>query len=108
MASIMHSPSAALDGGSGRVGAAVRGAGWGSSSNRAGPPPGAGGGGRWPVSRDAHPRLHAFGVLFLGAVPLAGVLSAALLLPWVVGPGLMARSSANLLAPLPGVLSNET
>ena len=60
------------------------------------------------MSRDAHPRLHAVGALFLVAVPLAGLLTAALLVPWVVGPGLMARSSADLLAPLPGVLSDET
>jgi membrane peptidoglycan carboxypeptidase len=60
------------------------------------------------VYERAHPRLHAFAVLFLVAVPLAGALTAGLLGPWVVGPGLAARSSANLLAPLPGVLSDET
>jgi membrane peptidoglycan carboxypeptidase len=60
------------------------------------------------VSQRTRPRLHAFAVLFLGAVPLAGALTAALLLPWVVGPALVARSSADLLAPLPGVLSDET
>ncbi|HEV7187934.1 MAG TPA: biosynthetic peptidoglycan transglycosylase, partial [Blastococcus sp.] len=60
------------------------------------------------MSQRTRPRLHAFAVLFLGAVPLAGALTAALLLPWVVGPALVARSSADLLAPLPGVLSDET
>jgi len=60
------------------------------------------------VSQHAHPRLHAFAVLFLVAVPLAGALTAGMLVPWVVGPGLVARSSANLLSPLPGVLGDET
>ncbi|TFV86464.1 transglycosylase domain-containing protein [Blastococcus sp. CT_GayMR16] len=58
--------------------------------------------------RRPHPRLRAFGALFLVAVPLAGALTAALLVPWIVGPGLVASSSANLLSPLPGVLSDET
>ncbi|MCW2533665.1 MAG: glycosyl transferase family 51 [Blastococcus sp.] len=60
------------------------------------------------MSRRAHSRLRAFELLFLVAVPTAGALMAAMLLPWIVGPGLVARSSANLLAPLPGVLADET
>jgi membrane peptidoglycan carboxypeptidase len=60
------------------------------------------------MSRRVHPRLRAFQLLFLVAVPIAGALMAAMLLPWIVGPGLMARSSANLLSPLPGVLGDET
>jgi membrane peptidoglycan carboxypeptidase len=60
------------------------------------------------VNKRTHPRLRAFASLFLVAVPLAGALTAAMLVPWVVGPGLAARSSADLLAPLPGVLSDET
>jgi membrane peptidoglycan carboxypeptidase len=59
------------------------------------------------VYQHAHPRLHAFTFLFLVAVPLAGALIAGLLVPWVVGPALVARSSVDLLAPLPGVLSDE-
>jgi membrane peptidoglycan carboxypeptidase len=55
-----------------------------------------------------HPRLRALGLLLVVGSPLAGALAAALLLPWVVGPGLAVRSSADLLAPLPGVLSDET
>jgi len=60
------------------------------------------------VSRRAHPRLRAFGTLFLVAIPLAGALTAGVLMPWVVGPGVAASSTANLLSPLPGVLSDET
>jgi membrane peptidoglycan carboxypeptidase len=52
--------------------------------------------------------VRAFATLFLVAVPMAGALAAAMLLPWIVGPGLAARSSANLLSPLPGVLADET
>ncbi|SFF57269.1 transglycosylase domain-containing protein [Blastococcus tunisiensis] len=37
----------------------------------------------------------------LVAVPLAGALVAALLLPWLLGPGLLVRSHADVLAPLP-------
>ena len=59
------------------------------------------------MSRGAHPRLRTFGMLFLVAVPMAGVLTAAMLMPWIVGPGLAARSSADLLSPLPGVLEDE-
>src|SRR3954468_18995073 len=54
-----------------------------------------------------HPRLRALGSLFFIAAPLAGLLVAALMLPWFVGPGLVARSSANLLAPLPSELGEE-
>ncbi|MGY1590496.1 transglycosylase domain-containing protein [Geodermatophilus sp. SYSU D00708] len=54
-----------------------------------------------------HPRLRAFGLLFL-VLPLAGALVAAVLLPWVVGPGMAASSSANLLAPLPVELTDAT
>ena len=60
------------------------------------------------MTRRAHPRLRAVGVLFLVAVPLAGVLTAAILAPLVLGPGIAASSAANLLSPLPGVLSDET
>jgi membrane peptidoglycan carboxypeptidase len=56
----------------------------------------------------AHPRLRALEMLLLVAVPLAGALLAALLLPWVIGPGLAARSSANLLSPLPTELAEGT
>src|SRR3712207_1414817 len=51
-----------------------------------------------------HPRLRALGALFFVAAPLAGLLTAAMLLPWFLGPGLAARSSANLLEPLPSEL----
>src|SRR5688572_28240553 len=60
------------------------------------------------MSRRGHPRLRALGLLLAVGSPLAGALTAMLLLPWVVGPGLAVRSSADLLAPLPGVLSDET
>ena len=60
------------------------------------------------MARRGHPRLRALGLLVAVGAPLAGALTAALLLPWVVGPGLAVRSSADLLAPLPGVLSDET
>ena len=46
------------------------------------------------------PRLRAARRLLV-AVPLAGALLAALLLPWLLGPGLVVRSNADLLAPLP-------
>ncbi|WP_324274635.1 biosynthetic peptidoglycan transglycosylase [Blastococcus brunescens] len=42
------------------------------------------------------------------AVPLAGALVAALLLPWFLGPGLVVRSNADLLAPLPLELGEST
>jgi membrane peptidoglycan carboxypeptidase len=60
------------------------------------------------MSRPAHPRLRALELLFLIAIPVAGTLMAAMLVPWIVGPGLAASSSANLLSPLPGVLGDET
>ncbi|MCW2704539.1 MAG: glycosyl transferase family 51 [Blastococcus sp.] len=60
------------------------------------------------MSRPAHPRLRALELLFLVAIPVAGTLMAAMLVPWIVGPGLAASSSANLLSPLPGVLGDET
>ena len=60
------------------------------------------------MSRRTHPRLRALGLLLLVGTPMAGALAAALVLPWVVGPGLAVRSSADLLAPLPGVLGEET
>jgi membrane peptidoglycan carboxypeptidase len=58
-------------------------------------------------SRPSHPRLHALGRLLL-VLPLAGALFAALLIPWVVGPGLAASSSSKLLAPLPVQLVDDT
>src|SRR3954466_15338464 len=59
------------------------------------------------MARRQHPRLRAFGTLFFVAAPLAGMLIAALMLPWLVGPGLAAQSSADLLAPLPSELGEE-
>ena len=58
------------------------------------------------MSARAHPRLRAFELLLLVAIPLAGVLLAALLLPWIVGPGLAARASAGLLSPLQQALAD--
>jgi len=58
------------------------------------------------VSDRPHPRLRAFLLLFV-AVPLAGVLIAGLVSPWIVGSGLVARSSADLLTPLPSALGNS-
>ena len=62
-----------------------------------------------PSHRSGHtdPRLRAAGKLLL-ALPLTGALLAALLAPWVVGPGLVARTSATLLAPLPVELTDAT
>jgi membrane peptidoglycan carboxypeptidase len=60
------------------------------------------------MSGRAHPRLRALKLLLFVAVPVAGGLLAALLVPWVVGPGLVARSSADLLAPLPSTLGEAT
>ena len=54
-----------------------------------------------------HPRLRALGGLVL-VLPLTGALLAALLVPWVVGPGLAASTSAQLLAPLPVALTDAT
>jgi membrane peptidoglycan carboxypeptidase len=58
------------------------------------------------VSDRPHPRLRAFLLLFV-AVPLAGVLIAGLVSPWIVGSGLVARSSADLLTPLPSALGDS-
>ena len=58
-------------------------------------------------SGSSNPRLRAAGRLLL-ALPLAGALLAALLVPWVVGPGLAASTSAQLLAPLPVQLTDAT
>jgi membrane peptidoglycan carboxypeptidase len=60
------------------------------------------------MSERARRRLRAFELLMFVAVPLAGALVAALLLPWIVGPGLAARSSSGLLAPLPVELTDQT
>jgi membrane peptidoglycan carboxypeptidase len=60
------------------------------------------------MSGRSHPRLHAFELLVFVAIPLAGALLAALLLPWIIGPGLAARSSADLLSPLPGQLGDAS
>jgi membrane peptidoglycan carboxypeptidase len=54
------------------------------------------------------PRLRAARLLLLVAVPVAGALLAALLLPWFLGPGLVVRSNGDLLAPLPVELGNRT
>jgi membrane peptidoglycan carboxypeptidase len=58
------------------------------------------------VTDRPHPRLRAFLLLFV-AVPLAGTLIAGMVAPWVVGSGLVARSSANLLTPLPSALGDS-
>jgi membrane peptidoglycan carboxypeptidase len=60
-----------------------------------------------PVVRRRHPRLRA-AALLLVTIPLAGALVAGVLAPWVVGGGLAARSSADLLAPLPVALTDRT
>jgi membrane peptidoglycan carboxypeptidase len=60
------------------------------------------------MSGRAHPRLRALKFLALVAIPVAGILLAGLLVPWVVGSGLVARSSADLLAPLPSALGEAT
>src|SRR5688500_43392 len=54
------------------------------------------------------PRWHAAQLLVLVAIPVAGALLAALLLPWILRPGLVVRSNGNLLAPLPVELSDST
>jgi membrane peptidoglycan carboxypeptidase len=59
------------------------------------------------VDAHGHPRLRPL-LQLVGAVLLAGVLTAAVLTPWLVGPGLAARSSANLLEPLPSALPFDT
>jgi membrane peptidoglycan carboxypeptidase len=57
--------------------------------------------------RRTHPRLRAAGLLLV-VLPLAGALVAAVLMPWVIGPGVAARGSATLLAPLPVELTDAT
>ena len=52
--------------------------------------------------RRTYPRLRAVATLAFVAIPMAGVLVAGLLLPWLAGPGLAARSSVTLLTPLEG------
>ena len=46
--------------------------------------------------------MRAAATLLFVAVPLAGALVAGLMLPWFAGPGIAARSSADLLTPLDG------
>jgi membrane peptidoglycan carboxypeptidase len=60
------------------------------------------------MSGRTHPRRHAAELLLFVAVPVAGALLAALLLPWFLGPGLLVRSNADLLAPLPVELGDRT
>jgi membrane peptidoglycan carboxypeptidase len=60
------------------------------------------------MPKRSHPRIRAFELLLFVAVPMAGALLAAMLMPWIVGPGLAARSSAGLLSPLPVALGDET
>ena len=59
------------------------------------------------MARRRHPRLRA-AALLLVVIPLAGALVAATLAPFVVGTGLAARSSADLLVPLPVELTDRT
>src|SRR3954469_420860 len=59
------------------------------------------------MSGRAHPRLRALELLVVG-VPVAGALLAAMLVPWIVLPGLGAQVSANVLAPLPASLAEAT
>ena len=47
-------------------------------------------------------------LLALVAVPVAGALLAALMLPWLLGPGLVVRANGDLLAPLPLELGDRT
>ena len=42
-----------------------------------------------------HPRLRALALLLAVGAPLAGALTAALLLPWIVGPGLAVEIAAG-------------
>ncbi|WNV75311.1 transglycosylase domain-containing protein [Geodermatophilus sp. DSM 44513] len=58
-------------------------------------------------SGSPHPRRRALVGLVL-VLPATGALLAALLSPWVIGPGLAASSSASLLAPLPVELTDAT
>jgi membrane peptidoglycan carboxypeptidase len=57
--------------------------------------------------RRTHPRLRAAGLLLI-VLPLTGALVAAGLMPWIVGPGILAGNSASLLAPLPVELTDAT
>ncbi|MGY1617237.1 transglycosylase domain-containing protein [Geodermatophilus sp. SYSU D00691] len=57
--------------------------------------------------RRRHPKLRALALLFV-ALPLAGALTAAVLTPWVVGPGLVASNSATLLSPEDSGLGDAT
>jgi membrane peptidoglycan carboxypeptidase len=59
------------------------------------------------VSRRGRHRGRA-ALLLLIAVPVAGALLAALLLPWFLGPGMVVRSNGDLLAPLPVELGDRT
>jgi membrane peptidoglycan carboxypeptidase len=59
------------------------------------------------MSESAHVRLSALGKL-VAMVVLAGVLVAALLLPFVGGTGLVARNSSSLLDALPVELTDQT
>ncbi|MGY1843109.1 transglycosylase domain-containing protein [Modestobacter sp. SYSU DS0875] len=59
------------------------------------------------MSESANPRLGALAKL-AATVVVAGALVAALLLPWVGGPGLVARNSASLLDALPVELTDKT
>ena len=54
------------------------------------------------MAKRAYPRLRAAATLLFVAIPLARALVAGLLLPWIAGPGLAARSSVELLTPLEG------
>jgi membrane peptidoglycan carboxypeptidase len=56
------------------------------------------------MSRRIRPRWRAAGLLLFVAVPLAGAMVAGLILPWFLGPGMVVRSNADLLAPLPVTL----
>ncbi|MQA33938.1 transglycosylase domain-containing protein [Modestobacter roseus] len=59
------------------------------------------------MSESANPRLGAL-VKLAATVVVAGALVAAMLLPWVGGPGLVARNSASLLDALPVELTDKT
>src|SRR3954452_16992353 len=61
-------------------------------------------GARWGLSRRIRPRWRAAGLLLFVAVPLARAMVAGLMLPWFLGPGMVVRSNADLLAPLPVTL----
>src|SRR3954465_11495351 len=57
------------------------------------------------VGAGPHPKLRALGLL-CAVLPLTGALVAAVLLPWVVGPGMAASGPGALLQPLPGALAD--